>query len=183
MKNIIIGVLVIAVVVLAVLGLSNKEQEVDEVLTETEIETVETQEESNENEANLVSFMVYFNSTAADPELLQCNVVYPVLRQVPYTQAVGMAALNELIAGPTATETLNGYLSNIPTNSQINSLSISAGIAYVDVDSTFFQVGGSCGSASAINALRETLMQFPTVQQVDITINGVDLSSYAENWV
>lgn len=179
MKNIIIGILVIVIIILAVLGLSNKKEA---AVLETPASETETTETENSDLPQMISVNVYFNNITNDPELIECNVVYPVPRQIPYTQGVGMAALNELIAGPTAADTANGYRSSVQPSGQVNSLSISNGVAYVDVNAAFFS-GGSCGAASSITSLKETLMQFPSVQEVEVTVDGMDFSDYAQNLV
>ncbi len=134
-------------------------------------------------ETPTTTFNVYFNNTQNDPHLIHCDMVYPITRHVPYTQGIGTAALNELIAGPTANELANGYSSSIPQYANINSLTISQGIALVDVDPHFFEVGGSCGIAAAMSSLKQTLLQFPTVDEVIVTVDGIPFSDFAQNLV
>ena len=130
-----------------------------------------------------VKFNVYYNNNTNDPALINCEKVYPVPREVPHTEAITTAALQSLIEGPTPQELQDGYLSNIPTDSVVNSLVIRNEVAYVDVNQTFFYVGGSCGTASAANALKKTLLQFPTIQEVKITINGTSLSEHGQGLI
>ena len=130
-----------------------------------------------------IRFNVYYNNNTHDPNLIRCEKVYPVSREVPYTKAVATAALQALIKGPTQEESKNGYLSSIPVDSTVNSLSIKNMTAYVDVDDTFFQVGGSCGTISAANALTKTLLQFPTVQDIEVTVNNIPLSEYGQGLI
>jgi len=115
---------------------------------------------------------VYFNNSDLDPEF-SCNKVFPVLRIIPKTRAIARAALEELLKGATAEEQRQGFLTSLNPNVKIQKLTIEKGIAEVDFDDQLeFQVGGSC-RVSAIRAqIAETLKQFPTVQEVVISING-----------
>lgn len=114
----------------------------------------------------------FFNNSNLDPEF-SCNKVFPVERQISKTEAVARAALEELLAGVTIQESLQGFLTSINTGVKIQSLTIANGVARVDFDEQMeFQVGGSC-RVSAIRAqITQTLRQFSTVQSVVISING-----------
>jgi len=117
---------------------------------------------------------VYFNNTKFDPNLLNCGTVYWVSREIPKTQAVARAALEELLKGPTDQEKTKGYLTNILNPGiEIQSLTIADGVAKVDFNEALEQgVGGSC-RVSAIRAqISATLKQFPTIKSVIISIDG-----------
>jgi hypothetical protein len=115
---------------------------------------------------------VYFNNNKLDPETT-CTKVFAVERSTTNTEAIGRAALEQLLSGPTDTEKTAGYKTMINTGVKINSLDIKNGIAKVDFDSTIGKaVGGSC-RVSAIRAqITETLKQFPTVKEVIISVDG-----------
>lgn len=115
---------------------------------------------------------VYFNNSQMDPEA-SCNKVFPVKRVVPKTQAVGRAALEELLKGVTDGEKNAGFFTSINPGVKIQSLIIENGVAKVDFDEQLeFQVGGSC-RVSAIRAeIIQTLMQFSTIKSAIISING-----------
>ena len=114
----------------------------------------------------------FFNNNELDPEI-SCSKVFPVERIIPKTQAVGRAALEELLKGPTSPEKEKSFLTSINPGVKIQSLVIENGVAKADFDEQLeFQVGGSC-RVSAIRAqITETLKQFPTVKTVVISING-----------
>lgn len=114
----------------------------------------------------------YFNNDKLDPEF-SCNKIFPIERTIPKTPAVGRAALEELLKGPTDKEKEDGYFTSISPGVKIQSLTIENEVAKVDFDETLeFQVGGSC-RVSAIRAqITQTLKQFPTVKDVIISING-----------
>ena len=115
---------------------------------------------------------VYFNNNQMDPQI-SCNKVFAVERVIPKTQAVGRAAIEELLKGPTEQEKSQGFFTSINSNVQIQSLVIENNTAKIDFSEDLeAQVGGSC-RVSAIRAqITETLKQFASVKNVIISING-----------
>ena len=115
---------------------------------------------------------VFFNNNQMDPEM-SCNKVFPIERTIKKTEAVGRAAIEELLKGPLETEETQGFFTSINSGVKIQSLTIENGTAKIDFDEKLqFQVGGSC-RVSAIRAeITETLKQFSTVKNVIISING-----------
>lgn len=102
-----------------------------------------------------------------------CNRVFSVDRSMRATSSVARAALTALLAGPTDAEKASGYFSSIPAGVRIQRLSISDGIAYVDFDETLERaVGGSCRVASIRAQITQTLLQFPSIHRVVISIDG-----------
>jgi hypothetical protein len=115
---------------------------------------------------------VFFNNNKMDPEF-SCNKVFPTEREIPKTQAVARAALEELLKGPTKEEKAAGFITNINSGVKIQSLVIESGVARVDFDEQLeYQVGGSCRVAAISAEIVQTLKQFPTVQEVVISVNG-----------
>lgn len=120
-----------------------------------------------------MTLLVYFGSTTKDPNAENCEKVYAVSRKVVKTEAVGRAALLELLKGTTSAEEDKGYLSSIPAGVTINSLSISKGTAYVDFNEKLGEgVGGTCLVDRIRGQITQTLKQFSTVDKVVISING-----------
>lgn len=122
--------------------------------------------------AGTLNVQVYFNNSTMDPGV-SCNKVFGVEREIPKTLAVGRAALEELLKGPTQEEKHAGFFTSINPGVKIQKLTIVDGIAKVDFDTQLdFHVGGSC-RVSAIRAeITQTLKQFPTVSEVVISIDG-----------
>ena len=119
-----------------------------------------------------IQVKVFFNNDKLDPEF-SCNKVFPVEREIPKTQAVARAALEELLKGASDSDKKQGFFTSINPGVKIQKLVIENGVAKVEFDEQLeFQVGGSC-RVSAIRAqIRETLKQFPTVGEVIISIDG-----------
>lgn len=117
------------------------------------------------------TFDIYFSNTQLG-SLNDCSRVYPVERTVAKTSAVGRAALLELLAGPTPTETSQGYLTQIPAGTRLNSLSITSDTAAADFFFPIHSIAGSCRVVAISEQINQTLLQFPTVNYVDILENG-----------
>lgn len=115
----------------------------------------------------------YFNNNKMDPEV-SCNKVFGAEREIPKIEAVGSAALWQLLMGPTQAEKDAGFFTSINSGVKLQSLEIKQdGTAIADFDEQLeYQVGGSC-RVSAIRAqITETLKQFSTIKSVEISING-----------
>jgi germination protein M len=98
----------------------------------------------------------------------------PVLREIPKTQAVGAAAMAELLDGPNDAElgARPAMYTTIPDGTRYLGLHIDAGVATVNL-SKEFEAGG--GSASVLGRLAQvvyTLTQFPTVKAVRFELDG-----------
>jgi len=120
----------------------------------------------------IIKIKVYFNNDRLDPEF-SCNKVFPVEREITKTQAIARVALIELLKGARQTEKDEGFFSSINPGVKIQSLTIENGTAKVDFDEQLeFQVGGSCRVAAIRAQIAETLKQFPTVNNVIISIDG-----------
>jgi spore germination protein GerM len=101
-----------------------------------------------------------------------CSVVESFEREIPQTQAVGQAALSELLTGPTTEEESSGFSSNIPDDVSVNSLRVEDGVAYADFSPELNNAAGSCRVTAIYNQINETLMQFSSVNEVEISVDG-----------
>jgi hypothetical protein len=94
-------------------------------------------------------------------------------RTIPATAQIARATLMELIAGPTFDEKEEGYYSSINTRAEIQDLSISNGIAYVDFSVELERgVAGSTTVQFIRDQIEKTLLQFQTIDTVIISIDG-----------
>lgn len=114
----------------------------------------------------------------SNPQLLasgqdDCATVFPVTRTIPRTTAVARAAVEQLLAGPTDEEKSRGYSTAINPEVSIQRLVIENGTATIDFSAQLERsVAGSCRVTAIRAQITETLRQFPTVQQVTISIDG-----------
>jgi len=118
-----------------------------------------------------IKIKVYFNNNKMDPEF-SCNKVFAVEREIPKTLGVAKAAIEELLKGPTDLEKEQGYLTSIPSDSKLNNISIINGVAQVDFNDKTEWGGGSCSMAARVAQITQTLLQFPTITSVKLSING-----------
>lgn len=116
---------------------------------------------------------VFFNNNNLDPQI-SCDKVFSTERNIQKVEAVGAAALSQLLKGPTVEDVSQGFYTNINTGVKLNSLEIDEnGVAHADFDQQLeHQVGGSCKTAAIRAQITETLKQFSTVKDVVISING-----------
>lgn len=176
---IIAGVLVVGIIALASTGIFNSkngeayDQSKNLSIEQPKINSITEPPATNDNVIKYQTVKVFFNNTIFDPGLTDCSKVYPVNRQITSTQAVGRAALEQLLEGLISGESDNGYLTNLNTGIKIQKLAIENGVAKVDFNEQLqYQVGGSCRTAAITAQITETLKQFPTVKQVIISIDG-----------
>lgn len=139
---------------------------------EQEQETAQSPDSEIPNETMIVK--IYFNNPDMDPNWeFECNNVFAVEREIPKTESIAMVAMKELLKGPTDEEKINGYITNINSGVIVQKLTIENSIAKVDFDEQLeYQVGGSCKTSAIIAQIEQTLKQFPTVNDVIISING-----------
>lgn len=103
---------------------------------------------------------------------LECNQVVAVEREIGKTTKVATAVLEELLKGPTTSEKQKGLISQIPAGSKLNSLTIVNGEARADFNQATEMGGGSCAQGIVTTQIRQTLLQFPTVKSVKLSIDG-----------
>jgi len=116
---------------------------------------------------------VYFSNSDFNKKMIDCGLVYPVQRQVPQTPDTARAALEQLFSGLSWDEANAGYFNSINQGVKVNSLAIDNGVARIDFDKRIEEgVGGSCLVAAIRAQITQTLMQFPTVKSVVISVDG-----------
>lgn len=108
-----------------------------------------------------------------DPELQEfgdCSVVDFEKRTVLKTDSAPEVAMQELLKGPTS----EWAITSLPEFATLSSLTIEDGIATVDFadESTARWNGGSCHVISLRSQIEQTLLQFPEISQVVISVNG-----------
>jgi hypothetical protein len=91
---------------------------------------------------------------------------------VPATISVARAALDRLLAGPSAAGYAAGLRSQIPAGTALLGLRISSGTATVDLSSSFESAASPPTMPLRIAQVVYTLTQFPTVTGLRFEING-----------
>ncbi len=113
---------------------------------------------------------VYFGNETADK-------LVAVKRPVPKGETPMNAAIEALIAGPSAGEKLAGVM---PPGTRLLQLSVTEGNAHVNLSHEFRDnhPGGSTGEILTLYALANTLSEFPQVQTVRIWVEGKPLQTF-----
>lgn len=95
-----------------------------------------------------------------------------VTRTIPETPAIARAAMEELLAGPSATEAGWGFSSEVPGGTRLLGLTIDGGTARVDLSGEFESGGGMLSVTMRLAQVVYTLTQFPTVERVVLLMDG-----------
>jgi spore germination protein GerM len=107
-----------------------------------------------------------------------------VTRVVPTVPRIGAEAVKALLAGPTATETRNGFTTAVPKETRVLDLVIDAGgIAKVDLSRDFESGGGTLGLTLRLGQVACTVGQFPTVKGVRFALNGELVNVFSGNGI
>ena len=99
-------------------------------------------------------------TTAVRAYFLRKGQVWPVGREVPQTQAVAAAALDQLNSGPTSEERGLGLTTALPNGLSFGGLRIADGVATISPSASL--------ARPALAQLVYTLTQFPTVHAVEV---------------
>jgi hypothetical protein len=101
-----------------------------------------------------------------------CSETVTITRRIPRTPAIGRAALEELLAGPTDEDRHRFTVTTtIPPGVAVRSFVIRESVAYADFDRTI-EAGGSCRVTAIRANVTRTLLQFPTVRSVVLSVEG-----------
>ena len=124
-------------------------------------------------EGETTALKIYFVNAIRDPGAKDCSLVFAVDRSVPKTVETAKAAINQLLAGPSPDESAQGYSSQLNLQSKLKSIRIADGTAYADFDSAFNEgMAGSCRVMAARAQIEKTLLQFPSIKRVQISVES-----------
>lgn len=122
--------------------------------------------------------LIALEDNGASGKAIGCNdSVVLVQEQVPYTVATLHAALSQLLSLEESTHAQSGLYNALANSSlSIDELEIEDGIATVELTGSLM-LGGVCDSPRVAAQLEETVLQFATVQEAQIFINGEPLEA------
>src|SRR3989344_7822226 len=124
---------------------------------------------------------VFFSNKEFDPQMLDCEKVYPVERVLGRITdnkkgtlgEFAYLALADLLKGPTNYEKSHGFFTSINKNTRIKRIIIENGIVAVDFNDVLDDgVAGSCRVQAIRSQITETLKQFPEINEIVISVNG-----------
>jgi hypothetical protein len=99
-----------------------------------------------------------------------CSITAPVTKNIPRTTSVARATLESLIREDPE---IPGLTNLIPQGADIEfSIGIEGGIARIDFTEGLENIGGSCRVTAIRSQIEHTLLQFPTVDEVVISVDG-----------
>jgi spore germination protein GerM len=104
---------------------------------------------------------------------LRDEKVGPAGRTVPKDDTPAKSAMEELLKGPNASDGAAGLQSVIPAGTELHGVTISGGVATVDLSAAFGSGGGSLSMQGRVAQVVYTLTQFPTVTGVTFELDGV----------
>lgn len=111
----------------------------------------------------VMSLTLYFSNQDA-------TALRPEKRDVPITNNMAAAAMEELLAGSRNPD----LVTVIPAGTKLNSLSIRQDVAYVDLSSDILNTPnrGSASESLIVASIVNTLTEFPEIKKVQILIDG-----------
>jgi germination protein M len=128
--------------------------------------------------------------TGSVPTLLSLEVWFAgndglvsVRRTHQPTPLVATAAMNALLAGPTASERASGLASAVPAGTRLLGINIRNGVATVDLTSEYQSGGGSHSMQTRLGQVVYTLTQFPTVQRVRFRLDGAPVNVFSSEGI
>lgn len=136
----------------------------DETTASTSSSTTATTGE--EEPAEPVEVRAYF---------LRDGFVGPVAREAT-GDGVASAAMEGLLAGPSADEEQAGLATAIPDGTELLGVTITDGVATVDLSEEFGSGGGSASMMGRVAQVVFTLTQFPTVDAVSFEVEGTPVT-------
>lgn len=133
--------------------------------------------------AEEASLVVYFLAPGGETRVRPGPFLVPVHRTVPKTQAVARAALNELLAGPTAAEQDAELSSAVPSDTLLLDVAISDGLATVDLSGAFDSGGGTFSQMARLAQVVYTVTQFSTVDRVEFRLDGQPVEVFSSEGI
>lgn len=140
--------------------------------TKMELETLKEERTVLTEEPNpITKVALYFIKDTADETFLVRE-----LRELPYTSAPEIAAIRELIKGPSG----EGLEPVLPARTKVRGLEIKKGVAILDLSQEAVKIGkGSWGEALVVWSMVNTLTKFPEIDAVQILIEGNSVETLA----
>lgn len=116
---------------------------------------------------------LFWGNIKIDPTVKNCDMTYPTTRNIVTDRDPKLVALELLFKGTLERERKRGNYTSLPKAVTVNELSVVNGVARVDFSKGLSSVeGGSCNVLMVRSQIENTLLQFPDVNEVIISIDG-----------
>jgi spore germination protein GerM len=125
--------------------------------------------ETSTQTGKVSNYMLYFNNSIKNPNLLDCTHVYAVDRQTK-EMITPEFVIKDLIKGLTKEETKLGFVTAIPKECELNFVTVQNGKAIVDFKP--FHIAGSCATGMFTSQVKQTMLALANINEVLITIQG-----------
>lgn len=134
-------------------------------------------QDSSGQTTNVKIYLIAIGDNGVSGEQIGCgDSVIAVTRQIPQTQAVLRAALNELLNLKSKDYGQSGLVNSLyQSNLKLDDVYITGGKATVKLSGNL-SLAGVCDNPRVGAQLNSTVLQFPTVKESEIFINGKPLS-------
>jgi spore germination protein GerM len=99
------------------------------------------------------------------------------------TPRVATAALGELFAGVSEPERQEGLTTAVPAGTKLLGISVTGGVATVDLTSAYQAGGGSRSMQLRLGQVVYTLTQFPTVRAVRFELDGTPVNVFSSEGI
>lgn len=133
-----------------------------------EEQQVPTLIESPEDDQNLRNTVLYYKDDK--------GFLIPVMRKIPWPEGkgIGKAAIRSLVDNPANRQDMEniGLVPVLPANTEILGMSIDEGLCKVDFTADFQNYVDQEEEVAIVKAVVYTLTEFPTVEKVQIMIEG-----------
>ncbi len=138
--------------------------------TSTTTPALPTTTSSSPEPADMMTLNVYF---------VRGEVLGVAHRRVLRTEAVAVAAMEQLLSEPTTAEEEWGFTTSIPTETRLLGVTVDEGVATVNLSGEFEQGGGTFAMTMRLAQVVYTLTQFPTVDAVSLAIEGTPIDVFS----
>jgi spore germination protein GerM len=151
----------------------NTEEENDANTDNTNEDDTDTTNNADEEDTSKAEeefiVKIYYQKDAGD----NCESVVGLEKQIDTRYNTDeVNSLVTLTLGLDTSESAQGYSTSIPYGTRLRSLEIQSGIATADFNAALNEGGGSCDMTARRAQITETLIQFPDIEQVIITVDG-----------
>lgn len=144
----------------------------EEAVEEPVIETVTV----NTEEAKMTDILAYYED--------ENGFVIPVNTQIPWEEGIAKATLRSMVVGSEtekriAQSNLHGVL---PEGTEIRGMSIKDGLCRVDFSKSILNTSTYEQEENMISAITYTLTEFPTINKVELLVEGQALASLSKGY-
>lgn len=115
--------------------------------------------------------------------LARSDGLVPVQRAHAWTLAAAKAAIEALLAGPTAAERASGLSSAIPKGTKLLGISLHNGVATIDFTSEYATGGGALSMQDRLGQVVYTLTGFPTIKRVLFRLDGAPVHVFSSEGI